>query len=426
MPQTDRPVVVHLRKTTWIILGIVLIAPWLLLVMTLRDRPTESPPPIPAGVPRKSTGTAPSAGADLTRGKPGPWGELEYFRILIEPPEQIISIDNTTPDPIRWTFKDYTPTALETLWREAGLNAAQQKALIDPAWRTQEPGAIVIRPTREFVIGLSPQARAKIYGALAAFSENGSQFSPFRLRADAAVAWLDDSGLSPATIALTRKMFYERGTGTVFFSDEDVVLPTLESPSERVKFLKTLARKSALMVQLRVRPDSDVEAIARYWGHSRRAKDLRPFLQSIARRPGGGTIDIVHLLPTVPRSLLYTYPLPPAVATQPARDCLWTSLNFFNDPPDDRFTNPEFVRQVLMTDYYAVPGEPTYGDIVAFVRPDGVVLHACVYLADNLVYTKNGAEFSVPWQIAPIDGVRDLYRLISPSFEIRRYRRNDR
>ena len=65
-----------------------------------------------------------------------------------------------------------------------------------------------------------------------------------------------------------------------------------------------------MLVQLRVKPQTDVEALATYWGQGRRSKDVRPLLQSLVRVPGGATIDIVHLLPPLPRALLYTYPLP--------------------------------------------------------------------------------------------------------------------
>ena len=32
-------------------------------------------------------------------------------------------------------------------------------------------------------------------------------------------------------------------------------------------------------------------------------------------------------------------------------------------------------------------------------RPDGIIIHACTFLADNIVYTKNGANATVPWTL---------------------------
>jgi len=100
------------------------------------------------------------------------------------------------------------------------------------------------------------------------------------------------------------------------------------------------------------------------------------------------------------------------------------SLNFFKDVPDERFADIDIVKQTLLKDYYPVPGELTLGDILVLIRPDGVVVHSCVYIADNIVFTKNGPSFSVPWVLASLDAVVAFYSL-GPPLEIRRYRLKD-
>jgi hypothetical protein len=61
--------------------------------------------------------------------------------------------------------------------------------------------------------------------------------------------------------------------------------------------IKTLARKSTLMVKLRINANTDIDMLDTYWGRGQRAKDIKPLLQSLVREGNGTTIDIIHLLP---------------------------------------------------------------------------------------------------------------------------------
>jgi hypothetical protein len=400
----------------WWVLATLLIAPWVVLVWVLNRPKIEPLPPSAA----KHATTAPSANGFTHHCQPGAWGELEYSRIVIEPPEEFVTANYPEPKEIRWRFKGYSPEKLAELWREAGLDAAQLRVVGDPSARTTTLDGIDLRLGKEFVLGLNSAARTRIYTALAAFPENPAQAEPFRFRADVADEWFDHSGLSPATIAFVERLLYRRGTSLIF-SDYDIVLPMLATPEERTRLVKTLSRKSTLLVKLTVKPDSDIEALGRYWGRGLRSKDVKPLLQSVGRRPQGLSIDIAHLLPSFARSLLYTYPLPSDNPVEFNRDCYWTALNFFKPVPDDRFSNIDFVKRTLLTEYYPAPGDPVLGDVLIFTKPDGAAVHACVYVADDIVFTKNGTSFAMPWILMTLDDVRAFYPADLP-LEIRRYR----
>jgi hypothetical protein len=230
--------------------------------------------------------------------------------------------------------------------------------------------------------------------------------------------WFQNTSVSPELIALTRRLLYRR-QNAVFFADLDAVFPQIPIMSDRLAYWKMLARRSALIVRLRVPHGSDVDALAAYWRHGRRTKDARPLLASLAQEADGGTIDIMHLLPRFARSLVNTYPDPGVSA---AHDCHWTSFNFFEDAIDERYSDIEFVKKTLLTDYYQVTGEPALGDILLFVQPDGVVLHSCVQIADGIVFTKNGSSVFVPWTLSRLDNVVAAYSPSSGPLEIRRYR----
>jgi len=44
----------------------------------------------------------------------------------------------------------------------------------------------------------------------------------------------------------------------------------------------------------------------------------------------------------------------------------------------------------VLQDYDKVGPPYTFGDVLFFMGDDGGAFHSCVYIADNLVYTKNG------------------------------------
>ncbi len=355
--------------------------------------------------------------------RPGPWGELQYSRLLIEPPDDFVTARDLAPDPVKWVFTGYTPEVLRDLWRSAGLTEAQVALLDKAAVPGGAPSAITLAPTAELILGLSPKARTAIYSALAEFPENPSQNEPFRFRADAAAEWFANSGLSEETIQRVTPLLYRRGT-SLLFSDQDVVLPLLASRDQRFKLIKTLARKSTVLLKLRVKSDSDIESLANYWGRGPRTKDLRALLESISHRPRGITIDVAHLLPRFARARLFTYPQPSDHPDDGQHDCHWTCLNFFTDPPDERYADSAVVKATLENEFVRVVGRPTLGDIFVFARPDGKVIHSCVYVADDIVFTKNGSSSVMPWILMNLSDVLAFYPA-EPPLTVSAFRRRD-
>jgi hypothetical protein len=325
--------------------------------------------------------------------------------------------------PPRWIFKGYDAAELAALWSKAGLSESQRAALAARTERDAARDVSTVSPDPDLVLALSPQARGVLYAALAPFRENRPQNDPFRIRADSLDEWFDETLMAPEVIALVQRLIYHRNN-IAFFSDQDLVLPRLP-PEQRGRFIKNMSRKSALLVTLVVPPGADADALARYWGSGRRSKDVKPLLDSLAQRANGGSIDIAHLLPSFARTLLYTYPLPSLRAEDATHDCHWTALNFFSQQPDERFGDIGFVQQTLVNDYYPVGGAPAFGDIIVMLERGGQVVHSCVYIADNIVFTKNGASFSTPWQFARLENVAAFYSLNEP-VELRRYRARNR
>ncbi len=409
----------QLSKTATWIFAVLLILPWVVLLYLGGSFPRPSATPAAPTSPASSQAAADTG--FLYHCKPGPWGELQYNRIVIEPPETLINASQSTPRPISWFFKGYTPATLLALLQSAQLDAAQLQWSTDSRNWAQNPDGIRLHPDASFVLGLNETSRATLYTALAEFEENIDQDDPFRFRAGAADEWFAHSDVNPETIALVKKLLYRRGT-SLLFSDIGIVLPTLPSLQDRTRLLKTLARKSTLLVKLRIRGDSNIEALDGYWGRGQRGKDIKPLLQSLVRQGGNGTtIDVIHLLPRIPRALLYTYPSPTEPGSRTYLDCHWTVLNFFNVKADDRYQQLDAVTAAFVNDYYPVTGKPTLGDILLFAKPNGAVIHSCVYIADDIVYTKNGASPNAPWILMSLSDVVAFYPSREP-LDIQYYR----
>ena len=54
-------------------------------------------------------------------------------------------------------------------------------------------------------------------------------------------------------------------------------------------------------------------------------------------------------------------------------------------------------------------GQPQYGDVLMLSLPDGSIVHSAVYLADDIVFTKNGDTSVHPWMLSRIPDMLAQY-----------------
>ena len=341
---------------------------------------------------------------------------MESLPISIEPPEEYLSIQTIQTADRRWWFRDYSPDLLSAFFRSAGLTPQQQTELLDRSKWEQVKGETVIAPSTELVLSLSSQARKQIYGTLASNPDNIVMHVRCSFPKDRFDSMLAESGLPAEAVALIRRLTFPHGR-FLFFCDAPAVLDTLEKYEQKVSFIKMLARKDTLLLKLHVMPDSDINTLVNYWVKAAWGKDVKPMLESLTKVPGGARISVVHLLPPMPTACLYTYPFPSTNPTDLHKDCHWTALNFFRDPPDPSFTNGEVVRQTILKDYYPVLSDPRYGDVIMLTRSDGSIIHSAVYIADNIVYTKNSPLYLDPFILMTIPDMIDKFEAFLPENE---------
>ena len=322
------------------------------------------------------------------------WGRLEYTALKLDGPSQrLLAVDDTPPAPLDWYFEGMSEPQVEELFATCDLTTGQKQRLLDKShWKFAAPHWIV-SPPWELVRDLSPAARRTIYAVLRQSNRNQSQSRPFRFATNEFDGWLADCGLPKDKQELIRRLVYANGD-TIYFAD-GAVLERVLSPAEKQQLEKTIVQTPTLLMRLRITPDSDIAALDRYWGQAGRGEAFRPFLESLAKVQGGSAISVSYFFPPFPRKHLYTYPDPKV--DNPRADCFWTAMNFFKDVPDDRFCNWQYTTQVLRTEYTRVQSNWTFGDVLMLVDDQQKAVHMCVYVADNVVFTKNGADYRQPW-----------------------------
>lgn len=365
--------------------------------------------------PRKAPGT-PMVAGKVETAKSGPWGEIEYFTTYLQAPEHLLKTmvpQNSAP---AWKFLENSPADVERFLSSLDVPASVRGALLDQSKWLIEEKTITISPSRQLIEELPPTTRATLYNTLARWSDNHDQFEPKRVIGGSVRTWLAGANLREEILSLIERLTFTRGS-VVLFSDETTVLNAAESDAERLQIQKAISRTPTLVMKLRLHEGMDVEKLVEYWGgNRRRLKDIVPFLESMAATPGVDRVDVLHLLPPLVRRLLYTFPNPAQARSGYYPDCHWSALNFFNFEPFDRLADSQQAAQYTIENFDRVDDVHRYGDILFFTdAKTGNAYHSCVYVADDIVFTKNGRSPTAPWVLMKLDEVKELYAIASQS-----------
>lgn len=327
----------------------------------------------------------------------------------------------------RWSFPESEAARLPLFFNSIGVPASIINGLNQAGMQVKEGGWIHLFPPASAVAELDREVRARLYTQLGKFEVNEFHHDPVLILTKTVEEWYKSSKLRPEIIEAISKLSYRRGD-TWAFSDLSIILGLSKSESEAREIFKAFTRTRTYLVNLNVTPYLDVDGVRSYWsigGKSFRLKSLDPVLSSIKETGHPVDLDICHIIPALPRKLLYNYPSPTFFARGILPDCHWTSLNFFNYEPHEYLLDSRLATNRVLEDYMPVEPPYTYGDILFFLKnEDGDAFHSCVFLADDLVFTKNGRNQLSPWIISTIEDVSRVYLSITPG-RIQAYRRKD-
>lgn len=364
--------------------------------------------------------TAPPAGEpaaqrpfDSGRALEGPWGELETQDIDLEQPLEYVAFEETTFKPPAWHFPGTSPSEARHLMAGCGMTGDQVESAMAGSRVVYDATGTVVTPGEELVLSLSREVRGCLYALLARWTENPLMRQPYHLSNPDYARRMAGAGVDEGSIRRLAALLYPRG-GNTCFSDLELVLGHIDSEDVRLALLKELSHQTATLASLRLRPGCDIDKILGYWAGvpGVRAKDLRPLLESIRDTPGGGSLNLIYVLPPFARSRLFTFPMPDG-AGETRGDCHWSALNFFNDPPDERLKDIEFASAFVRDTYYPIGRPSRCGDLVFLLDENGGVVHSAVFLADDLVFTKNGINFGQPWILMRLKRLLQVYTFSS-------------
>ena len=339
--------------------------------------------------------------------QPGPWGEITAQPILIEAPASLLSVNFRLGDG-RWYFRANTPEEVAAFLRSAGLDTDQIARLTSGLQRAEgRDGLLATTPPEDLVRSLSMDTRSALYDKLAAVPENFAQAEPFRTTDLHLEGWLDVNKLPPEIIAEVKSLMWRRGSG-LFFSDYNLVADKITSPAVKLALLRQLTHKSSVILTLRIPGGGEIDELIRYYSVNGRDDKVEPVMRAVSEA-GGGPLGISNLLPAFPRVRLYRFP-DPLPSKDISQDCHWATFNFFaRGLPEERLNEAAFVGDVLRDQYVPVSGAPQFGDVVLLTLPDGSSIHSATYIADNIVFTKNGPSLAAPFIFSTVEDMLAFY-----------------
>lgn len=339
----------------------------------------------------------------------GPWGELVTRDIVLERPAELVTAEATTLGPEMWAFRGKKPDEVKVLLARIGVSDAQLATLFAPGAFQEDAVGTVLKPSPAFVMSLDPKSRQQLSTGLYGLGANIHLDFPLLFQPKIIESISADDHLMPEDVAVFKKLLYLNGDVSVL-ANYQTLMDQIPTAARRVAMGRAISRQVAVLAGLTILPDTDVDKIATYWGHldGVRFNDIRPMLEALRRLPEGGSLSSFWLLPKFARDRLYTFPLPP----QPGdanMDCNWSTYNFLNEERNGQLANSSNLVEFLNRDYYVVQSPSVCGDIFLLMNDQSQILHSAVYLADDLVFTKNGGAFNQPWMLMHIPDLLTAY-----------------
>jgi len=349
----------------------------------------------------------------------GPWGELEVRTVYLEVPETLLAAVAKPNATTRWVFEQTTESAVRASLVRQGVAEAMVTRLLDPASRTVQANVISLYPTVAEIGSLDITVRSGLYRELAKSPANEYQRDPVYILGGDLDDWLAGSGLNQSQEQLFRRLVWKHGDALAF-SDIQALLTLAKDAAEVRSTFRAVTRVRSLLVELKLPLKGERQAFLDYWTAGQGDASQASFLRAITQRQAIQSVDITHFFPAVIRQKAYTFPEIEHGARGRLPDCHWTSLNFFNSTPKDEYLDMRQAATRLVQAYAAVEPPYRYGDILCFLE-GGEGLHTCVYVADDIVFTKNGDSILAPWVLMQVKDVEAVYRR-SPETRIQGFR----
>jgi hypothetical protein len=342
------------------------------------------------------------------RSEPGPWGRIVYDYSMIEMAPTLWQHVQQASGATEWKLHVTNPEAVRQQLLASGFTQEQTQTLMSTL--TPVAGGYSVHPRDEFILAMDPNVRRSWYAVLAIETENSDYDYPLRFWQKTAVGWLQDAEVDAQALDMAQRLIFKSGD-LQLMADMPLLQRNVRDPDIMRRLACVLSRETTVIAYLLVGPDDNIEQLANYWGYPDRQDAVRTLLRATQRSGFDRPIPLSMLLPRFARDRVHRY----WRAGDPAwPHCHFTSLNFFNDNPDEGCTNDTYAASMIQRNYITVVTPPRLGDLILFKRGENEIIHTCNYIADGIVFTKNGGSLGHPWMFARLDDIMDFYSYPTP------------
>lgn len=354
----------------------------------------------------------------------GPWGKLEYFPVVLEPPPSHLW-EALYDERSYWNFDRLEQSEARALLETLGLSS-ETLALIDAegVWKSGNQGLelefgdkVVESLTSENRAALAKWFRlnSNLFFSKTIINFEGGDFSFFENRL-----------VAPETLALVKKLSFTR-RNVLSLMDRAYILRQIQDDAEKERFLRATFATRGLIVRLVMDDSVDLDSMIRYWSCDGQNTGFEPILRGVQNVEGVNKIDLVQILPPVPRRYLYGFTNLRDVSPNNTPDCFWTSVQFFRRQVSPRLLDPLRLMHHIEGDFQRIETEDLrFGDLVCmFDETDNSFLHSYVHIAGDVVFSKNGASFARPYVLTLKADMLSVY-LDESRYRFEVYRRTPR
>ncbi|MFO0625852.1 MAG: hypothetical protein U0325_09575 [Polyangiales bacterium] len=353
-----------------------------------------------AGTPEGREAPAPVriVAATAGRGRAPHPGLVERREVWLHPAEDHIRPEDCNEIHAAWGAPDRRQFV--AAMTRAGLDETTRDAVLGVT--ACDVDGCIAEPPDAVLASLTPAQRRGVYHAMRGFPQAMLLNAPFARPASRRPFW-DDPGLTPVMREVLRAGSFVDGDMRRF---SDLTWPCHRVPDTagRATLFRTRRARAALDATVRVRTSDELNRAVRGGGAPGRDAGGRARLLA-SMRDGDAGVPLRDLLPPFARARLGTFP-----PRDSRFDCFWSALNFFSPTGEGGALLDANAFDANLAGWARVPlDQLRFGDVLVFRSEAGSTEHAVVYVADDLVISKDGWTMHRAWELVPIAREQALY-----------------
>lgn len=335
----------------------------------------------------------------------GSWGTIDFYQVQLFCPPDYLNHFEIPSAQTEWLFPSMSEEEFVTTLTNAGLGQSEVRMIFAESSVLHDDEVIRIFPKDNMMRNLSPSSRAIINRLLSSNPENRFQNRPFYFESSNMSQHFQGTDLSRPMIQTIANLAYPTPSGRGYFlsSLPFLLRNTIDSKEEQL-LLRALLRTPTLMLRLVIDDESEIANLQNYWSAGFKNKDIMPLMESVLRTPDVEPLDVAHLLPPTARRTLLSFPTLADGIEGRFPDWFWSCRNFFRFTPENVYADSPERDYIIFEEFSPAMPPNQFGDLI-LLHSGSRVIHGCIHIAADIVYTKNSADIFTPWVLMKLDDV---------------------